>query len=227
MKRAPITVFILTLLICANLLTGCMVRAGVVHKVGPGETLWRICKTYGVDIGEVVKINDIEDPTEIRAGAKIFIPGVKRVKIVTPASSDAKTLNRDGTRTKVKKGERLFRWPVKGTVSSRFGTRGSARHDGVDIRASKGTAIKAAERGKVAFVSNSYDKYGRIIILEHDKDYFTVYAHNSRNSVKLGQSVAKGQVIGKIGRSGNATGYHLHFEVRKGKQVLNPLFFLP
>ncbi|MBE9528022.1 MAG: peptidoglycan DD-metalloendopeptidase family protein [Proteobacteria bacterium] len=225
MKRATTTGFVL--LFFLFLLAGCMIRSGVVHRVGAGETLWRICKTYGVDIGEVVKINDIGDPTEIRTGAKIFIPGVKRLKRVTPASSMAKTKGKNGAKRKVKKGERLFSWPIKGTVSSRFGTRGSARHDGLDIRAPKGTSIKAAERGKVVFVSKSYDKYGRIIILEHNNDYFTVYAHNSKNSVKLGQSVAKGQSIGKVGKSGNATGYHLHFEVRKGKQVLNPLFFLP
>jgi murein DD-endopeptidase MepM/ murein hydrolase activator NlpD len=69
--------------------------------------------------------------------------------------------------------------------------------------------------------------YGRIIIIKHSKDFFTVYAHNKENRVRRGERVKSGEVIALVGGSGNATGYHLHFEVRKGKTIRNPLFFLP
>ncbi len=221
---------VLIILLSTLLLYGCTISTGVVHRVGPGETLWRISKTYGVDIEDVVDINDIQDPTEIKAGMKLFIPGVKKVKKVTPAGVIQKSRKagaKKGTYKSRAKAQRLFSWPVKGQVSSRFGNRNGERHDGLDILAPRGTVIRAAESGKVVFVDTSYDKYGHIIILEHAKNYFTVYAHNSKNLVKRGQVVRKGEGIGRVGRTGNATGYHLHFEVRKGKQVLNPLFFLP
>ncbi len=207
-------------------ISGCVISSGVVHRVGRGETLWRISKTYGVEIDKIVEINDIKDPSDIRVGSKIFIPGVKRVRKVTPAkAASKKTAGR--RKSGIKRGVRIFAWPVKGKISSRFGARNGERHDGLDIRVPRGTVIRAADVGKVVFVSSNYHKYGRIIILEHDNNYFTVYAHNSKNNVKVGQRVRKGERIGRVGKSGNATGYHLHFEVRKGKAVLNPLFFLP
>jgi len=68
--------------------------------------------------------------------------------------------------------------------------------------------------------------YGNVIILSHNGGYSTVYAHNSVNLVKKGQSVKQGNVIAKVGRTGNATGSHLHFEIRLGGKPLNPLSFL-
>ncbi len=104
---------------------------------------------------------------------------------------------------------------------------GGKLHDGIDIRAPRGTPVKAADKGSVVYVSEDFRKYGRIIILKHTKDYYTVYAHNKKNMVKLGESVSRGERIATVGRSGNATGNHLHFEVRKGRKVIDPLFFLP
>lgn len=205
-------------------LSGCSVKTGVVHTVKRGENLWRICYTYGVDMQEVAELNNIKDPTRIRAGREIFIPraGKKRKveRRVLPASvqkyPDEVVFDRD-----------RFIWPLKGEISSEFGMREDSRHDGIDIRAPKGTPIRAAADGRVVYADRYMRGYGRIIILEHEEDFFTVYAHNRSNDVEKGDMVTQGQVIGTVGNSGNATGYHLHFEVRKGKTVRNPLFFLP
>ena len=121
----------------------------------------------------------------------------------------------------------MFSWPLRGVISSRFGVRDGKLHDGVDIRAPRGTSIRAAARGRVVYVSDDFRKYGRIVILKHTKNYYTVYAHNKRNLVKVGQTVPKGKKIAMVGRSGNASGNHLHFEIRNGRKVINPLFFLP
>lgn len=205
-------------------LTGCYVGTGVVHTVGRGETLWRISNTYGVDAEEVADLNNISDPAEIRAGQKLFIPGVRKPRRVVPNVELASVKRDREEKIVVEKGR--FIWPLRGTVSSGFGLRGGERHDGVDIRAPRGTEIKASDDG-VVVVNDFFRAYGNIIILEHRNGYYTVYAHNKKNLVAKGDRVSRGQTIASVGDSGNATGYHLHFEVRKGKKTLNPLFYLP
>ena len=120
-----------------------------------------------------------------------------------------------------------FLWPVKGNVISNFGMRNGTRHGGIDIKAAEGVTIKAADTGVVAYIDSDMRGYGRIVILKHDDGFFTVYAHNRENLVKMGEKVEKGAPIATVGSSGNATTSHLHFEVRYGKTVRNPLFFLP
>lgn len=214
--------------------SGCA-SSGVYHTVGSGETLWRICKTYGVPLQDVAEINDIKDPTEIEKGRKIFIPGVSKRRKVVPfkverasveRNPDKKMpLDRDEGRVVIEKDR--FLWPVKGEVSSAFGMRNGHRHDGIDIKAPDGTPVRAADEGKVMYVNTSMRGYGNIIIMMHKDDFYTVYAHNDKNLVKMGDKVAKGEIIASVGSTGNASTSHLHFEVRQGKGVRNPLFFLP
>ncbi len=208
---------------------------GVYHTVGRGETLWRICRTYGASLQEVAEMNNIRDPTDIAAGMRIFIPGARRVKKVVPYSPDGRKGGNEGAtdsedagpeeRPVVEKGR--FRWPLKGEVISGFGVRNGVMHGGIDIRADEGAPIAAADDGEVVFESASMRGYGKIVILSHKDDFFTVYAHNRENLVKRGVKVLRGDVIARVGDTGNATVSHLHFEVRRGKSTRNPLFFLP
>ncbi len=121
-----------------------------------------------------------------------------------------------------------FIWPVQGgEISSNYGMRNGRFHSGLDIRASTGTPILASDSGVVIF-SGWYSAYGRLIVIEHG-EYYTSYAHNSSNMVSVGDTVNQGEGIGKIGMSGNATGPHLHFEIRKGGiwgQTYNPLNYV-
>jgi murein DD-endopeptidase MepM/ murein hydrolase activator NlpD len=119
-----------------------------------------------------------------------------------------------------------FIWPLEGDVSSLFGMRHGRKHDGVDISAKTGTPVYAAADGEVVFAKKMRG-YGNLVLLKHKDDFFTVYAHNSVNLVKLGTKVKKGQMVSRVGRTGRATGPHLHFEVREGPKARNPLFFLP
>ncbi|MCT4643066.1 MAG: M23 family metallopeptidase [Bacteriovoracaceae bacterium] len=120
----------------------------------------------------------------------------------------------------------MFIWPVPATkkISSYFGLRKGRHHDGIDIPSTTGSHIIATHKGKVSF-SGWMRGYGKIIVLEHPGKYHTVYAHNSKNFVKKGQKVTQGQVIAKIGNTGRSTGPHLHFEIRKNNQVINPMIF--
>lgn len=117
--------------------------------------------------------------------------------------------------------------PVSGRISSSFGWRrhpvtgGSDFHDGVDIVGDVGDDIKAAGAGVVTYSGYS-GTYGKVIIISHGYGYKSVYAHNNKNLVPVGEEIKKGQVIAEIGMTGRSTGPHVHFEVHKDGEVINP-----
>lgn len=111
-------------------------------------------------------------------------------------------------------------------ISSRFGWRHGRPHKGTDFAAPTGTPIRAAEGGKVIY-SGWYYGYGYLIKLDHGNGIKTKYAHCSRILVNQGQYVKKGQLIGKVGNTGNSTGPHLHFEVVAKNVNLDPEQYLP
>ena len=114
-----------------------------------------------------------------------------------------------------------YRRPYYGIVSSRFGTRGEKQHAGIDYAGREGDPVLAADGGTVSFAGVS-GGYGNMVIIKHENDYETRYAHMSFAIVEAGQKVAKGDLIGAVGNTGNSTGPHLHFEVRIGGVPVNP-----
>ena len=119
-----------------------------------------------------------------------------------------------------------FGWPVEGPITSTFGRRRSGWHRGIDIKANQGAVVFAAAAGTIA-VSAVEPRYGRVVKIDHDDGYMTVYAHNEENLVEAGMRVAAGDPIATIGRTGRATAHHLHFEIRRNGSVYNPLYLLP
>jgi lipoprotein NlpD len=120
----------------------------------------------------------------------------------------------------------LFAWPVEGPVTSTFGRRRSGWHRGIDIKAERGAVVFAAAPG-VVMTSDREPRYGRVVKIEHDGGFLTVYAHNEENLVEPGMRVSVGDPIATIGRTGRATAHHLHFEIRRDGSVYNPLYLLP
>lgn len=118
-----------------------------------------------------------------------------------------------------------FIMPSRGSISSRFGQRWSSFHTGIDIAARRGTPNRASDGGKVIY-ADWKGTYGLLVIIDHENGYTTYYAHNDTISVKTGDRVARGDIIGTVGSTGNATGPHLHFEIRKDGVPLNPLDFV-
>lgn len=119
--------------------------------------------------------------------------------------------------------------PVSGTIMSRFGSNDSVRshtHTGLDIAAPKGTPIKAAAGGTVTYSGNANDGYGNYVVISHGNGIQTVYAHCSRLLVSKGQHISQGEVIAKVGSTGNSTGNHLHLEIRKNGVSYNPQYYL-
>ncbi len=127
--------------------------------------------------------------------------------------------------------KRTFKAPVGAPVSSGFGTRvhpilGEVRmHTGLDYAAGTGVAIKAAGRGVVIW-AGPRGGYGNAVVLDHGKGLATLYAHQSRVNVTVGQRVNPGQVIGFVGQTGMSTGPHLHFEVRELGTPVDPMLYL-
>jgi murein DD-endopeptidase MepM/ murein hydrolase activator NlpD len=174
------------------------------HRVRAGETLSGVARSYGFTHQYLACLNDIHDPHLIRVGQSITLPH-------RPHQPDQ--LNLD--------------WPLRqGVMSSHFGPRRGHCHDGIDIAAPPKTPVQAAASGRVIF-SGRMRGYGRVIIVQHNQVYSTVYAHHRRNLVSQGQWVKRGAIIGTVGRSGRSTGPHLHFEVRVRDVAHDPILYLP
>jgi murein DD-endopeptidase MepM/ murein hydrolase activator NlpD len=121
-----------------------------------------------------------------------------------------------------------WRWPLADVrVTSDFGVRGGNHHEGVDLKASSGTPVYASGPGVVLYAGNRISGYGNMVIIGHDQDLSTVYAHNSRLYVKKGQTIKAGTRIALSGNSGKSSGPHLHFEIRSGVVALDPLKVMP
>ncbi len=116
-------------------------------------------------------------------------------------------------------------WPATGDLSSFFGLRWNAQHRGIDIAAPPGAPIFAARFGRVV-LAGWYGGYGLTVILDHGGGLQTLYAHASAVLVRPGQQVRAGQLIARVGDTGNSTGPHLHFEFRINGRPVNPLRYL-
>jgi len=199
-------------------------RKGVYHVVERHQTLYRICKTYGVDLKAVSFFNGISDPSKIQTGQRIFITGAKKVLKVEIYIEDV--VAEPGEKAKIVYKKLDFIWPIEGKVSDVFEEVEDRRHQGIDISSPLGTPIRASHDGMVIYSNNTIKGYGNLIILRHSEEYVTVYAHNQVNLVEEGTWVEKGQFIGKVGQTGRASGPHLHFEIRKNNKTLDPMLFL-
>jgi len=199
---------------------------GVYHQVERHQTLYRICKTYKVDLKEVASLNSIADPDKIRAGRRIFIPGATKILKVEVYLDDVVAEPGRREQEKIFHERPNFLWPVEGRLGDVFEEAENRRHQGIDIISPPGTPIKAVSSGFVLYSGNGISGYGNLVILRHSEEFVSVYAHNQVNLVEEGGWIEKGQFIGKVGQTGRATGPHLHFEIRRDNKAVDPLLFL-
>ncbi|MGQ4272828.1 peptidoglycan DD-metalloendopeptidase family protein [Terrihabitans sp. B22-R8] len=121
-----------------------------------------------------------------------------------------------------------FRWPVRGRVISGFGSKpNGSTNDGINLSVPEGTPIKASEGGVVAYAGNELKGFGNLVLIRHQGEWVTAYAHASEIMVKRGDVVRRGQIIAKSGKSGNVSAPQLHFEVRRGATPVDPMKHLP
>lgn len=183
--------------------------SGVSHTVLKGETIKSIVKKYKGDLDEVLVYNDLILASKISIGDVIVIPDGE---IKTPVYSASGTVVR-GAHSPTYSG--YYIRPINGGSK----TQGLHGYNGVDLGAPTGTSIYASANGTVIISKNSgwNGGYGKYVVVRHGNGTQTLYAHNSRNIVSIGQYVVRGQVIGYVGSTGRSTGPHIHFEIRGAK----------
>ncbi len=204
------------------------VRGGATeHVVRPGETLWRIARRYGVDLDELIRINGIGDVHRVPAGVRLLIPDGDGSHGASFGPATRREAARLRARADALRAARLaFGWPLRGRLTAPFGPRHGRPHEGIDVAAPRGTPVRAAEAGRVIH-AGPLGAYGKLVVVDHGGGFSTVYAHNRRILVRKGERVEKGQALAEVGATGNATGPHLHFEVRVAKVARDPLLYLP
>lgn len=198
---------------------------GVVHQVKQGENLDSIAKKYSADAQTIVDFpfNYIDDSLSLKVGENLVVPNGVMPEPPKPKNAPAALAKVTGGKP-AGKGSGILRWPLTGGISQYP----SWWHPGaIDITANVGSAITAADSGKVVTVLKQWYGYGWHIVIDHGNGYTTLYAHLSAIYVYPGEGVSKGQVIGAVGMTGRSTGPHLHFETRKGGSPVNPLSLLP
>ena len=189
---------------------------GLVITVKEGDTLDSLAAQYKVDGADILAVNQIEDPNLI-IGQVLILPDAAGAPIATPVPVKRTTTTHRSSSSCSSCGPvsytgGAFAWPVVGGgnyISQGF----HYGHYGLDIAADYGTRVVAAARGTVIFAGWKNNGGGYQVWISHGSGLYTTYNHMSAVTVSGGQSVARGQQVGRIGQSGNATGPHLHFEV--------------
>lgn len=195
--------------------------SGVYHTVRAGETVEDIAAEYEVEPSAITEyeLNELEESYELKAGQKLVVPGGTKPFVYQPVYASWEGELPAGA----ERGSGTFGWPVSGMLTQGYW----GGHPAIDIGALKGAPIYAADSGFVIVSSFSGWGYGRMIVIEHGNNFQTLYAHLAAAYVEVGQSVVRGQQIGTVGASGNATGPHLHLEIHLNGVPRNPLGFLP
>lgn len=195
---------------------------GIAHKVSKGDTVYSIAKKYDTDPQTIVNfpfnvfVND--ETFELAIGQTVIVPdGVKPAEILWSPVARVRQITPDAGTVA---GTGNFVWPTSGTITQRF----VWYHQGLDIANRTAPTVLAADSGRILMAGwpDGYG-YGNRVLIDHGNGMQTLYAHLSQAYVVAGQSVNRGDAIGKMGSTGRSTGTHLHFEVMQNGVRLNPL----
>lgn len=194
------------------------------YRVKKGDTVYSIARKHGLRASEIIAWNGLRKPYRIYRG--------QRLRIHSSTKKGRKSgRNRYTAKRKQRHDPKSGRqrvsgwvWPVRGRILKKY-TRGST-NKGIDIMGKGGQGVRAAASGRVVYQGSGLSGYGKLIIIKHNSDYLSAYAHCATILVKEGMVVRKGQRIATIGRTGGQRA-KLHFEVRFRGNPVNPLHYLP
>ncbi len=181
---------------------------GVYHRVKRGETLWQIARNYYADMEQIKSYNNIKNVESLKTGSIIFIPEATNKYFHAEIGKEG------------------FIWPANGRIVSDFDFESGGISKGIGISLPIGSQIRASREGTVTY-ADVLRGYGKVIIIDHQDGFFTVYAHNSQLLVKENSTVKKGELIAFSGSSGYCKNPSLHFEIRKENVPQNPRNYLP
>lgn len=225
---------------------------GWYHRIEKGDSLIKIARKYDRSYKELARINKIDPKKPLYIGNYLYIPPARGSTPVLKSSSQKIIKNENKSRETVRKVPPIppfysppelkdenkdrsstyvsrygFIWPLNGRVTREFSKSEATPHKGIDISADEGAIVRAAKEGRVIYSDDGIPSYGKLIIIDHGNEITSIYAHNSALLVRAGQHVRKGHAIARVGSTGRATGSHLHFEIRKKAETVNPRTYLP
>ena len=179
--------------------------SGVKYTVVKGDTIASVAKKFNGDVREITDYNDLQSGSPLAAGVVIIIPDGE---VTSPASSGSSS----GTSSGLKEYIGYYLRPIAGGRK----TQGIHGHNAVDLAAPIGTPVLASADGQVIIskMGGWNGGYGNYIVIKHSNGTQTLYAHLSKDSVSVGDTVTQGEVIGLLGSTGESTGPHVHFEIR-------------
>jgi len=217
------------------------------YRVKSGETLYSIAQKLGLNAKALGKANSVSDPGSLKVGQVLMVPRAaasraggaiatprvaakakhRTVPLPTKPVAEKKIARRDKLPAPPSRTSNRFRWPVRGRIISRFGSKPTGLHnDGVNVAVPLGTSVKAAENGVVVYAGNELKGYGNLVLIRHSGNWVSAYAHNNKLIVKRGDKIKRGQIIAKAGKSGMVDQPQLHFELRKGSKPVDPLKYM-
>jgi murein DD-endopeptidase MepM/ murein hydrolase activator NlpD len=208
--------------------------SGVLYTVASGDSVQKIADKFKTNkfpsntlVTNIVnlefnqQLHDLKPPEyALTAGQFLMVPDGSKPYIPRVVNAYSGPLPATAAR-----GTGNFGWPVSGRITQKFWS----NHPGIDIGAPKGTPIYAADSGYVVAAGWDQERisYGFMILINHGNGFVTRYAHLSAFNVQVGDSVKKGQIVGRVGSTGNSTGPHLHFEIINNGVRRNPFSYLP
>jgi murein DD-endopeptidase MepM/ murein hydrolase activator NlpD len=207
-----------------------------VYIVEKGDSLLLIAKKTDTKFNDLIKINNLEKPYNVRVGQKIFLrnggngggkTAANKPEIVDEKPSVVQTAPAPVNVTVVKGADGEFSPPLRGEIIKNFGDNSNGKFfDGIVIKGAKGDAIRASKDGEVVYAGNELKDLGNIIIVKHKNNWLSIYGYCDAVNVKIKDAVRQGDVIASVGKTGIASDYQLYFAIRRGKVAVDPIKYL-
>lgn len=206
------------------------------HVVESGETLYSIAWRYNRDFVELARINGIRSPYHVKEGETLYLSSndqrsaAAKPRHTSNAKSQPKSVQKEPaqeqkTQPVLASGGKLgWQWPTSGKIIQYFSSQNEQK--GIDLAGRKGQAILAAAPGEVVYSGDGLRGYGKLIIIKHNDEFLSAYAHNSKLLVSEGSMVKVSQKIAEMGQT-DAASAMLHFEIRRHGNPVDPLQYLP
>jgi len=198
------------------------------HTVAAGETGFAIAYKYAVSWEQIAIANGIAADAPLPPGKVLLIPTiVDQPKAAAPSPAPAPAPAATAP-VASKPAAARFAWPLAGPVRRGFKSRSEGEyHDGIDITARKGDAVRAIAAGKVVFARKDPDQFGNLVVVEHADGWHSAYGSLDKITVKEGESVGQGERVGLVGDTSLTRKTELHFEMRKAGKPVDPIDYLP
>ncbi len=215
-----------------------------VYEVARGDTVFAIARSFDLSPGAIIRENALQPPDFVLVpGQRLVLPWTEADTVARasppsqatppppPASQPRPVALPAPSRTPQAvttpppaRAESRFLWPVQGEILSGFGPQGTGLfNDGINIASATGAPVRAAENGVVVYAGNELAGYGNLLLIRHADGWISAYAHNDALLVQRGDTVTRGQVVARVGQTGNVNRPQLHFELRQGRRAVDPV----